>query len=78
VALAELGVRVAPVALELVQVAAVPELDQAAVRRRTKSAIAAHHRGQVPVRAAVDLAAVVETTHEPAVTEVVVAWAVAE
>jgi len=78
-----LAVRVAPVALanrvalELVPVVAVPVLDQVEAQRRTRSATAAHHRGQVPVRAVEDLAAAVETTREPAATEVVVVWAVA-
>jgi hypothetical protein len=76
-----LAVQVAPVALanrvalEVVPVVAVPVLDQVEAQRRTRSATAVHHRVQVPVLAAEDLAAVVETTHEPAATEAVVAWA---
>jgi hypothetical protein len=62
-------------------VVAVPGLghlhDQLGALRRTRSAIEAHHRGQVPLLAAEDSAAVVETTHDPAATEAVVAWAVA-
>src|SRR4029077_20559927 len=54
--------------LALVPVAVVP---------RTKSVTAAHHRGQAHL-AAEDLAAVVETTREPAATEAVVAWAAVE
>ena len=63
-------------ALELVPVA-VLVLDPVEAQRRTKSAIAVHHHGQVPVLAAEDLVAVVETMREPAVTEVAVAWAAA-
>jgi hypothetical protein len=81
-----LAVQVAPVALanrvalELVPVVAVPEqvLVQVAVALRTRSATAAHHRGQVPVLAAEDLAAAAETTREPAAAEAVRAWAAAE
>jgi hypothetical protein len=50
---------------------------QRAVALRTKSVTAAHHRGQAHL-AAEDLAAVVETTREPAATEAAVAWAVAD
>jgi hypothetical protein len=76
--------------LELVPVVAVPGLArvvaapvrgrprvQRAVALRTKSVTAAHHRGQAHL-AAEDLAAVVETTREPAATEAAVAWAVAD
>jgi hypothetical protein len=76
--------RVAPVALaidpaevpepETVQAEAAPELDRVEGRRRTRSATAAHHRGQVPVPKAEDSVAVVEITREPAATEVVKAW----
>jgi hypothetical protein len=45
---------------------------------RTKSVIAPHHRGLVPVLGAEDLAAEVETTREPAAAEAVIAWEVAE
>jgi hypothetical protein len=80
VALAELAVRVAPVALELVPVVAVPERDQVEAQRRTKSATAAHHHGQVRVpKRAEDLAAVAAATmHAPAVTEAATAWEAAE
>jgi hypothetical protein len=80
---AALAVRAAPaglanrVALELVPVVAVPVLDQVEAQRRIRSATAAHHRGQVPLLAAEDLAAVAETTREPAAIEVVVAWVAA-
>jgi hypothetical protein len=71
-----------PVALELAIVpAAVPEqaaLVRAAVPLRTKSVIAPHHRGLVPLLGAEDLAAEVETTREPAAAEAVIAWEVAE
>jgi hypothetical protein len=56
----------------------VPELDPVAVPLRIKSAIAARHRGLVPVPKRVeDLAAAAETTREQAATEVAAAWAVA-
>jgi hypothetical protein len=45
-----------------------------AVLLRTKSVIAAHRRGLVPVLAAEDLAGAVETTREPAAVEGVAAW----
>jgi hypothetical protein len=56
---------------------------QVAARPRTKSVTAAHHRGRVRHRVAEDpavedLAAVAETMREPAVTEAVAAWVVAE
>jgi len=76
-------VRVA-VELEHDQVAAVRELDhprvQLAVAPKTKSVTAAHRPDLVPLlEAAEDLvAAVAETTREPAATEVVIAWEVAE
>jgi hypothetical protein len=92
VALAVLAVRVVEQELnrvegmEFVLVAAAPERDPVAVRLRTKSETAKHHRGQVrhhrgQVRhpaaedpAVVDLAAAAETTREPAATEAAVAW----
>ena len=60
-----LGVRVAPVAREPVPVA---------VPLRTKSATAAHHRGQVAVARVEDLRAVAETTREPAAAGAAIAW----
>lgn len=48
-----------------------------AVALRTKSVIGAHRRG-LPRLTAEDLAAVVETTREPAATEAVIAWEAAE
>ena len=60
------------VALELVLV-------QVAVALRTRSVTAAHRRGLVPLLGAEDLAAAAaETTREPAATEAVIAWEVAE
>ena len=50
---------------------------QRAVALRTKSVTAAHRRG-LPRLAVEDLAAVVETTREPAAAEAVIAWGVAE
>jgi hypothetical protein len=92
-ALAELAVRaelaglvVQVVELELDPVEAELELDpveglglvQVAVAPRTRSAIAARHRGLVPVPKRVeDLAAAAETTRAPAATEAVAAWAAA-
>ena len=77
--------------LETVLVAVERELDQVAVvlvrdhlRARlalpvkTKSVTTAHRRGLVPLLAAEDLAAVAETTREPAAAEAVIAWAAAE
>jgi hypothetical protein len=64
-------------ALELVPVVAVPELDKVAVQRRTRSAIAALHRGQVPVPRVEALVAEAETTREPAAIEAEKAWAAA-
>jgi hypothetical protein len=57
----------------------VPERQRAqvALPAKAKSAIAAHHRGLVLVRAVEDLAAVAETTRERAAAEVAAAWAVA-
>jgi hypothetical protein len=86
---AELVVPVAPAGLALVQlegepelvpVAAELELVLAAVALRTKSVIALHLRGLLPLLVAEeDLAAVVvETMHEPAAAEVATAWAAAE
>jgi hypothetical protein len=67
-----------PVALELVPAVAELEFAQVAVARRTRSVIAAHHRGLVPVLAEEGLAAGAEITHEPAAAEAVIAWAAAE
>src|SRR4029453_10023236 len=64
--------------LEPVQGEAELELVRAAVPLRTKSVIAQHHRGLVPVLGAEDLAVEVETTRVPAATEAVVAWEGAE
>ena len=77
---AELALEAVPVAVELehVQGEAELELVRAAVPLRTKSVITPHHRGLVPLLGAEDLAAEVETTHEPAVAEAVIAWEVAE
>jgi hypothetical protein len=84
VALAGLVVRVAEQelnrveGLELVRVAAVPELVRVAVPLKTKSVIAARRLDQVPLlEAAVDLAAAAETTRAPAATEAAAAWAAA-
>jgi hypothetical protein len=83
----ELAIDQAAAELELVQVVAELEpvqgeaeleLVRAAVPLRTKSVIAKHHRGLVPVLGAEDLAVEVETTRVPAATEAVVAWEVAE
>lgn len=74
------GPELVQVAVELArgQAAGVPERDPVAVPLRTKSVIAVHHRGRVPLLAAVeDLAAVVETTRDPAATEAAIAWAAA-
>ena len=49
-------------------------LVQVAVAPRTKSAIAAHHRGLVAVPRAEDSAAAAETTRVPAATEAAKAW----
>ena len=60
--------------------APVPNLrrGQLEARRRTRSATEAHHRGRVPLLAAVeDLAAVAETTRDPAATEAATVWAAA-
>ena len=62
----------------LVQVEGVPELDPVVVPLRTKSVIAAHHRGQVPAPRVEDSAVAAQTTREPAAAEAVVAWEVAE
>jgi hypothetical protein len=67
---------------ETVQVEAAPVRShlraRLAVPLRTKSVIAVHHRGRVPLLAAAeDLAAVVETTRDPAATEAGIAWAAA-
>ena len=66
-----------PVALELAPAEAAQEHDRVEVPLRTKSVIAAHPRGQVPVLAAEDLAAAAETTLAPAAAEVAEAWAAA-
>ncbi len=67
--------------LVLVPVVAVPVPDhpraRLAVALRTKSVTAAHHHGLVPRLAVEDLAAVAETTHEPAAIEAGAAWAAA-
>jgi len=70
---------IAPVAAELEHVQEEVELElvRAAVLLRTKSVIAAHHRGLVPDPGAADLAAEVQTTREPAAAEAVIAWEVA-
>lgn len=60
--------RVAPAGLELAPVA---------VLVRTKSVIAAHRRGQVPVPRVEDLRAAAETMHAPAAAEAEKAWAAA-
>jgi hypothetical protein len=66
---------------ELVQVA-VPSHPRARLAEalRTKSVIAAHHQGQVPLlEAGEDLAAAVaETTREPVAAEAVIAWEAAD
>jgi hypothetical protein len=73
-----------PVVVELarVQAEAVPlrdhPHDRLAVLPKTKSVIVPHHRGRAVVLAAEDLAAVAETTREPAAAEAVAAWAAAE
>jgi hypothetical protein len=67
-----------PVVAELapVRVVVVPERDPVAVPLRSKSVIAPHRRGLVPVLKRVeDLAVAAETTREPAVTEAAAAWA---
>jgi hypothetical protein len=51
--------------------------DRLAVPLGIKSVTALHHHGLAPVPAVEDLAAVVETTREPAAPEVVAAWAAA-
>ncbi len=76
------AVQVAP-ERELVQVEAVPAREhpraRPAVALRTRSVTAAHRRGLVPLLGAEDLAAAAaETTREPAATEAVIAWEVAE
>ena len=64
--------------LVIAQVEALPERDPVAVPLRTRSAIAAHHRGLVPVpKRVVDLAAAAETKREPAAAEAARAWAAA-
>jgi hypothetical protein len=70
------------VELELVPVVAVPELGhprgRLAVAPRTKSVTAARRRDLARLLAGEeDLAAVAETTREPAATEAAVAWAAA-
>jgi hypothetical protein len=74
----------AQVAVELEHVQVVPVLVQGhprvrlVVALRTKSVTAAHPHDLVPLlEAAEDLAAVAETTREPAAAEVVIAWEVA-
>jgi len=57
----------------------VPLIAQLAVALRTKSVTAAHRPDLVPLlEAEEDLAAVAETTREPAAAEAVIAWEVAE
>ena len=83
VAAAELGLPIGPAVvpeLETAQVVA-PELElvQVAVALRTRSVTAAHRPDLVPLlEAEEDLAAVAETTREPAAAEAVIAWEVAE
>jgi hypothetical protein len=48
--------------------------DRLAVPQGIKSVTALHHHGLAPVPAVEDLAAVVETTREPAAPEAVAAW----
>jgi len=55
-----------------------PQRGRLAVAPRTKSVTAAHHHDLVPLLAAEDLAAAVETTRVPAATGEVVAWEVAD
>jgi hypothetical protein len=64
---------------ETALVEAAPEPDQVAVPLRIKSVIAVHHRGRVPLLAAVeDLAAeVAEIMHAQAATEAARVWAAA-
>ena len=62
---------------EHAQVEAAPERDPVAARLKIKSAIAAHRRDLARLLAAADLAAVVESTREPAATEAATAWAAA-
>ena len=75
-----LAVPVGVLERELVQVA-VPSHPRArlAGALRTKSVIAAHHQGQVPLlEAGEDLVAVAETTREPVAAEAVIAWEAAD
>jgi hypothetical protein len=74
---AELELVPVAVELELVRVEAVQEHDRVEVPLRTRSVIAAHHRGRVPVPRVEDSVAVVETTPEQAATEAAAAWAAA-
>jgi len=57
-----------------------PRLVLLAVALRTRSAIAAHHPGQVPLLGAEEdlAAAAAETTRAPAAAEAAIAWAVAD
>jgi hypothetical protein len=66
----------AQVEVELVPVPGQPRA-QLAVALKIKSVTAAHRR-DLPLLVAVGLAAAAETTREPAATEAVVAWAVAD
>jgi hypothetical protein len=59
-----------PAAVEL-------ELGPVEVAPRTKSVTAAHHHGLVPLLAAEDLAAAVETTREPVAIGAATAWVAA-
>jgi len=64
--------------LEHAPVAAAPERGPVAVPLRTKSVIAVHHRGRVPLLTAVeDLVVVAQTMREQAATEAATAWGVA-
>ena len=76
--------RVAALERELAQLEAVPELGHlraqlAVLALKTKLVTAAHRPDLVPLlEAEEDLAAVAETTREPAAAEAVTAWAAAE
>ena len=77
-ALAELVVQEALVELELSQEEAEQALGPVAVAPRTRSAIAAHHRGLVAVPRVEDSAAAAETTRAPVAVEAVRAWEAVE
>jgi hypothetical protein len=74
----ELELVLAAAELELVPVVAAPERVPVAVPLRTKSVIAVHHRGRVPLLAGEDLVVAAETTREPVAAEAVIAWEAAE